>query len=400
MKIGIIREEKNPPDTRVALIPSHANVLKNNFSEVEVVAQHSPNRCFSDEEYMQQSIQVANKVDDCDVLIGVKEVPIQNLIPNKTYFFFSHTIKKQSYNRRLLQAVVEKNIRLIDYECITDNKGNRVIAFGRFAGIVGAHNGLMAYGNRTGLFKFPRVHSFKNLNELYEFYKSIQLPAIKIVVTGGGRVAMGSLEVLEQLKIKRVNKNEFVNNQFSEAVYVQLDSEDLYFRKDKTKAPISDFYKHPEAYECHFQPYYKVADIMINAIFWSPKAPIFFTKENMKQPDFSIKTIADISCDIDGSVPATTRATTISDPVMGYNPITEKEDAPYQDHVIDIMSIDNLPNELPRDASEAFSEKMLHIVIPELLKSNSEMIERATIAKNGNLTAKYEYLRNYLEEKE
>ncbi len=400
MKIGIIREQKNPPDTRVALIPTHARDLKNNFSEVEVVAQQSSNRCFSDEEYMQQNIQVVNSVDDCDVLIGVKEVPVQNLIPKKTYFFFSHTIKKQPYNRKLLQAVVEKNIRLIDYECITDNKGDRVIAFGRFAGIVGAHNGLMAYGNRTGLFKFPIAHSFKNLNDLYKFYKSVQLPAIKIVVTGGGRVAKGSLEVLDQLKIKRVNKNEFVNNQFSEAVYVQLDSEDLYFRKDKTKAPISDFYKHPEAYECHFQPYYKVADIMINAIFWSPKAPVFFTKENMKQPDFSIKTIADISCDIDGSVPATTRATTIAEPVMGYNPKTEKEDAPYQGHIIDIMSIDNLPNELPRDASEAFSEKMLQIVIPELLKSNSEMIDHATIAKNGNLTAKYEYLRNYLEEKE
>lgn len=400
MKIGIIREEKNPSDTRVALIPTHARDLKNNFSEVEVVAQQSPNRCFRNEEYKQQNIQVVNTVDDCDVLIGVKEVPVKNLIPNKTYFFFSHTIKKQPYNRKLLQAVVEKNITLIDYECITDNKGDRVIAFGRFAGIVGAHNGLMACGNRTGLFNFPRAHNFKNLNELYEFYKSVQLPAIKIVVTGGGRVAKGSLEVLEQLKIKRVNKNEFVNNQFSEAVYVQLDSEDLYFRKDKTQAVITEFYKHPEAYECRFQPYYKVADVMINAIFWNPKAPVFFTKENMKQPDFSIKTIADISCDIDGSVPATTRATTIAEPVMGYNPETESEDAPYQNHVIDIMSIDNLPNELPRDASEAFSEKMLQIVIPELLNYNSDMIERATIAKNGNLTSKYEYLRNYLEGKE
>lgn len=400
MKIGIIREEKIPIDTRVALIPAHAIALKNIFSEVEVVAQQSPNRCFSDEEYRQQNIPVVNNVDDCDVLIGVKEVPVQNLIPNKTYFFFSHTIKKQPYNRKLLQVVVAKNITLIDYECITDNKGDRVIAFGRFAGIVGAHNGLMAYGKRTGLFNFPRAYDFKNLNKLYEFYKSVQLPAIKIVVTGGGRVAKGSLEVLEQLKIKRVSKNEFVNNQFSEAVYVQLDSEDLYFRKDGSPQPISDYYQNPELYECRFQPFYKTADIMMNAIFWNPKSPRFFTKAEMKQPDFKIKTIADISCDINGSVPATLRATTIAEPVMGYNPETEREETPYQNHVIDIMSIDNLPNELPKDASEAFSEKMLQIVIPELLKNKSVMIEQATIAKNGKLTRKYEYLQDFLEGKE
>ena len=400
MKIGIIREEKNPPDTRVALIPTHANTLKNNFSEVQVVAQQSPNRCYSDEEYKRQNIPVVNNVDDCDVLIGVKEVPIENLVANKTYFFFSHTIKKQPYNQKLLKTVVAKNIRLIDYECITDDKGNRVIAFGRFAGIVGAHNGLMAYGTRTQQFNFPRAKSFKNLDELFSFYNTVKLPAVKIVITGGGRVAKGSIEVLKQLKIRSVSKNEFVNNNFSEAIYVQLDSEDLYFRKDSSQKPIPDFYAHPELYECQFQPYYKAADIMLNAIFWNPKAPVFFSKAEMKQPDFNIKTIADISCDIEGSIPATLKATTIANPVMGYNPETEKEDEPYQNHVIDIMSIDNLPNELPRDASESFSEKMLQIVIPELLKSNSDMIERATIARNGNLTTKYEYLRDYLEGKE
>jgi alanine dehydrogenase len=228
----------------------------------------------------------------------------------------------------------------------------------------------------------------------------VKLPAVKIVITGGGRVAKGSIEVLKQLKIRSVSKDEFINNNFSEAIYVQLDSEDLYFRKDSSQKPIPDFYAHPELYECQFQPYYKAADIMLNAIFWNPKAPVFFSKAEMKQPDFNIKTIADISCDIEGSIPATLKATTIANPVMGYNPETEKEDEPYQNHVIDIMSIDNLPNELPRDASESFSEKMLQIVIPELLKSNSDMIERATIARNGNLTTKYEYLRDYLEGKE
>lgn len=399
MKIGIIREEKNLPDTRVAIVPQHAKELISEYNNLQIVVQSAANRCFSNDEYVNAGVKVVNDVTDCDVLIGVKEVPIKNIIPNKTYFFFSHTIKKQSYNQPLLQAAVISNISLIDYECITDENGLRTIAFGRFAGIVGAHNGIMSYGNRTQQFSFPRATSFKNIDELYQFYDAVKLPPIKIVVTGGGRVAKGVLEVLEKLKLKRINKEDFINEEYNEAVYVQLDSEDLYFRKDGSQQSISDFYKNPELYECNFQPYYKVADIMMNAIFWNPKSPRFFTKAEMKKPDFNIKTISDISCDINGSVPATLKATTIAEPVMGYNPITENEDEPYQNHVIDIMSIDNLPNELPRDASEAFSEKMMEIIIPELLRPKSEIIERATIVKNKNLTPPFEYLRDYLEGK-
>ncbi len=397
MKIGIIREEKNPPDTRVALVPQHVKELISAYSNLQIVVQSVANRCYSNDEYVNAGIKVVNDVSDCGVLIGVKEVPIKNLIPNKTYFFFSHTIKKQSYNRPLLQAVVEKNIRLIDYECITDDKGDRIIAFGRFAGIVGAHNGLMAYGKRTNLFSFPRAADFKDLKALYDFYKLTKLPAAKIVITGGGRVAKGAVEVMTQLNIRNVGKEAFLNQHFSEPVYVQLDTEDLYERKDNSVQSVSDFYANPELYNCVFQPYYKTADIMINAIFWNPKAPRFFTKAEMKQPDFNIKTIADISCDIDGSVPVTMRATTIAEPVMGYNPQTEKEDVPYKNHVIDIMSVDNLPNELPRDASTAFSEKMIEIIIPELLKSESEILDRATITFNRNLMPRFEYLRDYLE---
>jgi alanine dehydrogenase len=397
MKIGIIRESKFPPDTRVALVPQHAQQLLQNFSNISIVAQQSSNRCFTNDEYFANGIGIVENVNDCNFLIGVKEVPIELLVENITYFFFSHTIKKQPYNRKLLQAVIKKNIRLIDYECITDSNGVRVIAFGKYAGIVGAHNGLMTYGERTKSFHLPRCFSFKDVESLYNYYKSIKLPAFKIVVTGAGRVASGVVEVMRQLNIKSVSKEEFINNHFSEAVYFQLDSEDLYFRKDGSKQHVTDFYNYPEKYNCNFEPYYKAADVMINAVFWNPKAPVFFTKEEMKQPNFKIKTIADITCDIDGSIPCTSRATTIAEPVMGYNPVTEKEESPYALHVVDIMSVDNLPNELPRDASTAFSEKMLQIVLPELLKEHSDMIQNATIAANGKLTTKFQYLQDYLE---
>jgi saccharopine dehydrogenase (NAD+, L-lysine forming) len=368
------------------------------YHHVLVKLQSSAIRCFNDSEYREMGVPVKDDVSDCEILIGVKEVPIENLIPNKTYLFFSHTIKKQSYNKRLLQEILLKKIRLIDYECLVDRKGERVIAFGYFAGIVGAHNGLMAYGQRTGIFAFPRANSFKGLDELLNFYKSITLPAMKIVITGGGRVAKGALEIMSALKIKKVSAEDFVSENFDVPVFVQLDSDSLYKRKDRTEGlPVTDFFEHPELYDCHFKPYYETADVMINTVFWNPKAPVFFTKEEMRSASFKIKTIADISCDINGSVPATIRATTIDNPVMGYNPLTGSEDTPYLNHVIDIMAIDNLPNELPRDASENFGDKMIHEVIPELLKPESDMIKNATIAENGELTSKFEYLKDFVQ---
>jgi len=395
-RIGIIKEEKIPPDTRVAVTPSQAFRLMLQHNELLFKAVACESRCFSDNEYREMGVPIKNQVEDCDILLGVKEVPVEKLLEGKTCLFFSHTIKKQPHNKKLLQEILKKKIRLVDYECITDEKGERVIAFGRFAGVVGAHNGLMAYGERTGLFHLPRAYSFKDLNELYAFYKTIKLPPVKIVITGGGRVAKGALEVMQQLNIKKVTADAFANNTFTEAVFVQLDSDELYFRKDGQQLPITDFYQNPKDYECRFQPYYETADVMLNAIYWNADAPPFFTKDEMKQPSFRIKTIADISCDIDGSVPATSRATTIAEPVMGYNPQTEKEEAPYLPHVIDIMSIDNLPNELPRDASESFGERMINEVIPELLKPQSDMIDRATIARDGKLTERYQYLKDYV----
>lgn len=388
-----------PPDSRVPLTPGQFRWLSQQYPKVKLSIQSSQHRCYTDEEYRHAGIDVVEDMTDCDILFGVKEVPVEQLIPGKTYFFFSHTIKEQPYNRQLLQAILQKHIRLVDYEVLTDSNGQRVIAFGRWAGIVGAHNGLMAYGQRTGRYHMPRVHTFLDYNALKKHYSILQLPPMRIGVTGSGRVAQGVLEVLDHLNIRQVPPEALTGSVFEEPVYAQFKIHHLYERKTDKGFDTQEFYTHPERYQSRFAPYTRCIDLLINAIYWDPNAPRYFSKADMRQPEFSIRTIADITCDIEGSVPATLRATTIAEPVMGYDPVHEKETAPYQPHSIDIMSVDNLPNELPRDASADFGDQLIENVWDELINQNGDMIARATIAENGQLTPAFAYLTNYVEGK-
>ena len=397
MKLGIIREGKTPPDSRVPVIPKQASYIRDNFP-IDIKIADSPNRCYPNAEYEKEGFEMADSVADCDVLMGVKEVPIDQLIANKTYFFFSHTIKKQAYNRKLLQAVIDKNIRLLDYEVLTDAKKKRLIAFGYFAGMVGAHNGVMTYGMRTGEFSLKRLKDCHDYAEATERYKTVKLPAIKIVLTGTGRVGQGARKVLEDMGIQHVSPNDFLKKHYKKAVFTQLECR--YYAAHKNDQPFNkkDFYANPQNYKSIFAPFAKVADIMINGIYWDNAAPAFFTKEEMRSPDFNIKTIADVTCDIApvSSIPSTLFASTIADPIFGYDPKTEAATKPFGENVVDMMTIDNLPNELPRDASESFGNQFIKNILPELLKENSDILERATVAENGDLGKHFEYLRDYL----
>ncbi|MEM6967332.1 MAG: NAD(P)-dependent oxidoreductase [Bacteroidota bacterium] len=401
MKIGIIKEGKVPPDSRVPLTPEQCAFL-NKKEKVEIIVQPSPNRCYEDEAYAKVGITLRDDLTDCDILMGVKEVPIDLLIPNKTYLFFSHTIKKQAYNRALLQAILEKNIRLIDYEVLTNEQGQRLIAFGKFAGMVGTHNGVTAYGNRTGTYLLKRMKHCHDYAEAKEIYKNLHLPPLKVVLTGTGRVANGAAQVLKDMSITRVSTEDFLDNEFSHPVFTQLDCQGYAARKDGDVFDLNHFFQNPKAYESIFQPYTQESDLMINGIYWDNQAPAFFTKEQMRDRDFRIKVIADVTCDIApvSSIPSTLRASTIADPIFGFNPHTGQEAAPHQVDVIDMMTIDNLPNELPRDASAAFGEQFLRNILPELLNSDSEVIAKATITKDGALTPHFEYLQDYVEGKE
>ncbi|MEN0005989.1 MAG: NAD(P)-dependent oxidoreductase [Bacteroidota bacterium] len=398
MKIGIIREGKTPPDSRVPLTPPQCAGLLNE-QQIDLVVQQSPNRCYTDEEYAAAGVPLTTDVEGCEVLLGVKEVPIEQLLPNKTYFFFSHTIKKQAYNRNLLQAVLQKNIRLIDWETLTNRNNQRLIAFGRFAGMVGAHNALVTYGLRTGAFSLKRMKDCYDYAEAKALYKQMEWPAVKIVLTGTGRVGNGAADVLRDMGIRQVSVPEFLTEHYEEAVFTQLLCSDYATRLDHKPFSKPYFYKHPELHRSIFGPFTKVADIMINGIYWDNNAPAFFTVEDMAHADFNIEVIADVTCDIApvSSIPSTLRASTIADPIFGFNPNTGQEAVPHQVDVIDMMTIDNLPNELPRDASAAFGEQFLRNILPELLNSDSEVITKATITKDGALTRHFEYLRNYVE---
>ncbi|MDN4164570.1 NAD(P)-dependent oxidoreductase [Cytophagales bacterium LB-30] len=399
IKIGLIREGKIPVDRRVPITPPQAAEIQEKFPNVQVLAQTSQVRCYKDEEYSQQGIALLeDDLHGCDILMGVKEVPIKDLVENKTYFFFSHTIKKQAYNRHLLLEILHKNIRLIDYECLTNTQGERIVAFGRYAGLVGAYNGIMTYGRRENLFDIRRARDCFDLNDLKTEYKKVQLPAIKIAVTGSGRVAKGAMEVLDGMGIRKVSVEEYLGQTFAEPVYVQLSSKHYHLSKDGSPFSSERFYSHPAEFKGNFMPFAQVTDLLIACAFWHPAAPVLFTREEMQQADFKIKVIADVTCDIEGSIPSTLRPSTIDDPVYDYNPATGKEEIPYSSKQnVTVMAIDNLPCELPRNASHDFGRDLIDKVLPHLLGSDAEeVIKRATIAENGRLTKKYAYLADYV----
>ncbi len=398
MKIGIIKETKIPGDSRAPLSPSQAADLIENQG-IDLVVQRSKDRIFSDDEYGAAGVPVVDEVWDRDILLGVKEVKIEALIENKTYFFFSHTIKEQPYNRRLLQTILKKNIRLIDYEVLTDEAGKRLIAFGRFAGMVGAHNGIMAYGKRTGTFELPRLKDLRNYAEAREIYKSTTFPPICVVLTGGGRVANGAAEVLDDMGFEKVAADDYLKNEYDRAVYCQLLPKDYVRRKDGSAFDRADFYTNPLRYESAFAPWISCSDIFINGIYWDNDAPAFFSLEEMRGKNFNIQVIADVTCDIapEASVPSTIRPSTIEEPVYGFDPMKEKETLPYTSRSIDMMAVDNLPNELPRDASEAFGQQFIENILPELKKEYSSVLNGATIAIGGKLGPGFSYLKNYVE---
>jgi len=398
MKIGLIREYKVPTDKRVAFSPKQLAHLQMYYeNRVEFKVAPSPDRCFTDEEFEAKGIEVSEDLTDCDILMGVKEVPIPELVPNKTYFFFSHTIKKQPYNRPLLQEILQRKIRLIDYEALKGPDGQRVVAFGRWAGLVGAYNGLWTYGMKSGLYTLKRAHACYDLEELLQELAKVELPPIKIVITGDGKVAKGVLEIMEAVGIKRVSTDDFLHAYFEEPVFTQLGVADYNQRKTDGGFELQEFYEFPQRYEGCFTPYTEVSDMLIAAAYWDPQAPALFKAAEIASPDFNVSVIADITCDIEGSIPTTIRPSTIADPVYDIDRETFGELPAYgKQNSISVMAIDNLPCELPRDASEDFGRQLGEQVIPEFFLSGSTMIRQATVTDNGELTSHFAYLADYV----
>jgi len=403
IKFALIKERKNPPDRRVVFSPNRCKKVVENFPEVKILVENSDVRFFKDEAYKEAGLELSKDVSDCDVFLGVKEVPIDTLIPNKKYFFFSHTIKHQPYNRELLQAILQKKIEFYDHETIVKENGGRLIGFGRYAGLVGTYNGFRALGLRDKIFNLPKVETLHDLKEVKLELDKITLPKnLKIILSGTGKVSKGAKEILDHLKINEVSDTVYLTSDFSEPVYCLIDVMEYNRRKDGKAGNKEGFYEDPTGYESNFMPYAKVSDFFIAGHFYGNDAPFLFTREDAKRPDFKINLIADISCDVDGPIASTLRASTIADPFYGYDPKTEKEVDYHTKGAIMVMAVDNLPCELPKNASEGFGRMFFNQVMPAFFNNDKDgVLERARITTHdGKLTERFSYLQGYVDGEE
>jgi len=397
--IGLLREGRTPPDRRVALTPKKCVELQDTYPGLRVRVQPSSHRAFADQEYRDLGLEVSEEMAACDVLLGVKEVPVAELLPGKTYLFFSHTIKRQPRNRALLQAVLALGITLIDYELLTNAAGERVVAFGYWAGIVGAYNGLLTYGRKHGFYTLKPAWQCVDMEDMQEeFFKVKRLPPIKIAVTGSGRVAQGAVEVLGRMGLRRVSVYDYLYLDFKEPVYTQLGSSDYNRRADGRVWDTPNFHQEPAAYESTFGKYLPVTNLLIACAYWDPAAPRLFAEADTRRPGFKLDTIADVTCDVDGSIPLTRRSTTIEAPAFDYDPVSGQLEPAYSGpgHIT-VMAVDNLPCELPRNASRDFGRQLLDQVFPHLLAGDpAGVLARATIASGGYLHPRFAYLADYV----
>ncbi len=400
MKIGLIKEWKQPADKRVALTPELCLKFKASFPQVDLVVQSSTDRTFKDNDYLKVGIKVQENIDDCDILLGIKEVKKEKLIPNKTYLFFSHTIKAQDYNRELLQAILANQITLIDYETLLWPNGPRILGFGKWAGIVGAYNAFLTWGKKTNSYHLPPAYKTDDFEESMKLLKALNLGKTRIVFTGNGRVSSGIKEVLELMNLKEVSPQEFVSQPPTGAYFTHLTNWDLYHRKDGGAWDEEHFYNNHEDYCCEFDNYLAHADILINGMYWEDDLPPLFTKEDTQKDSFEIKVIADISCDVEGSVPITMKATDIYNPTFGWSKTEQKEVEPFGLDTIDVMAVTNLPTEMPKNASAEFGGLLLENVLPLLINGDKDaIIDHATITKNGKLNSHYAYLQDFVDGK-
>ena len=400
MKFGIIKERKNPPDRRVVFSPNELAKLKQTYHDAVVEVESSDIRIFSDVQYKSMGITVTDDVSGSDVLFGVKEVPVENLIPNKAYFFFSHTIKKQPYNQKLLKAILEKNIDLYDHETIVDDQNRRLIGFGKYAGMVGVYNGIRAFGIKFELFKLPKAETLAGKDALIMHLKRLNLPALKFVLTGTGKVGSGAKEILDAIKVKEITIENYLTKNYAQPVYIQLDVLEYNKRIDGEVIDFRDFVAHPDEYVSDFEKFTKVTDIYFAGHFYATGAPMILSREMLNASDCKLKVVADISCDVKGPIACTLRSSTIEEPIYGYFPLEDREVEVFHPAAVVVMAVDNLPCEIPKDASEGFGEQVMEHVIPAFFNGDKDgILQRAKITENGKLTERFSYLQDYVDGK-
>ena len=402
MKIALIKETKTPVDNRVALSPKQVEELNRRFPESEIVVQSSDIRAFSDSEYMERGVKVVENVDDCDILFGIKEASIESLIPDKTYFFFGHIAKMQEYNRPLLQALISKHITFCDYEYLVDENNLRVCAFGWWAGVVGVYYTLRGYGLKYGLFDLPKPDRRFTMEQMLDSLKRIELPKIKLFITGAGRVSQGAQYVLDSIGAVKMTEDEYLNTEMVDKLtYCFADVDRLVERRDGMAFSWPDFTHNAKAYDSDFLRWANKTDVLICAHFWGPDAPVYLSEEDLRRSDLRIKMIGDVTCDIKGSIKSTVRPATHDEPYYDYNPVTEEAEPAFSSEKnITVMAVDTCPNALAIDTSAYFGQMLTQHVFEPLLKGDhSKVIARSMILKDGELTPRFEYLKEFAEGK-
>ena len=407
-KIAIIRESRSD-DRRAPLVPAHIKELLSTFSDLSISVQPSEHRCFSDQEYEEQGAIITEDLSACNLVLGVKEIEPDLLIPLKSYMFFSHTSKIQPDNsaaaqgtpgmdkKELLKEILKKKITLIDYENIRDDLSRRYLGFGRFAGIVGCYNSLNLYLETLGQQPMPRAHELNSYEKLKNNIDKRDFGNARIIITGDGRVARGSLEFLKFTNIQKVLPDEYLQYSNSSAIFCNLPTSVYVSNKDGNVFDLQHFINSPEMYISVIDKYMPSTSMLISSHYWDPKSPRLFEKKDIEKYN-NLKVIGDITCDVNGSIPTTSRPSTIIDPYY-YIDRTTLQEINQHNQALAIMAVDNLPSELPKDSSKEFGDGIVKEVLPYILEKDDGRIKRATITKNGYFLPSYKYLTNYINTK-
>ena len=405
--ISIIKEAR-VDENRTPFTPNQIQTLISNFPNMVILVQPSKNRCFKDEDYFKAGAKIEEDISNSDIIFGIKEVEISKLIKNKTYLFFSHTSKirkdiKQTtqdkaivYKKELLKEVLKKNITLIDYENIreTSGKGYRYLGFGRFAGIVGCYNTLNLYLKLHKKQLLPRAFEINSYKKIKELISQQNFNKLKILLTGRGNVAKGSMEVLTHANIKQISINDYLKKKHDEAVFCNISTREYVERKDGKSFSHQDFVSNPHEYNSKVKDFLVDADMLITGHYWDSKFPKLFYPEQINEFK-NLKIIGDITCDINGSIPTTIRPTSIAKPYYSID-INSMKEISLDDKGIAVMAVDNLPSELPCESSEEFGENIISEVLPFLINKDDGRINRATTASKGKFCPLFSYLENFI----
>ncbi len=428
--IGIRTEDKNKWERRVPIIPTHVRELKEKYN-LKTIVQPSDIRVFNNDEYKQSGAEISEDLSSAGVIFAVKEIPNHLFEKNKTYVFFSHTIKGQKYNMPMLKKMMNLKCNLIDYEKITDDNNRRLVFFGIYAGIAGMIDTLWGLGKRlkskkvkTAFSEIKKTIEYSNLEDAKNHIRYIgskireegfleKISPVIIGFAGYGHVSSGAQEILDILPVEEISPGqlETIHDHYSKNLVYKV-----VFKEKDLVEPISskktfnlqEYYDNPNLYKSIFNSYLKRLTVIMNCIYWDERYPRLITKDFLKENYADIKKlqiVGDISVDINGAIEFTEKTTNPSSPVFVYNPIKDDISDGFKGEGIAVMSVDNLPCELPRESSIAFSNALFSY-IPKIVKSDYSTsfqeldlpseIKRAVILHHGKLTSDYQYINKFL----